>query len=665
MKTSIEKKLNHLVKTRPMTEVVYRPYYIQKGIRQKAVLGGITINFTEIFGENQPYKKVFIKTYVQSLKTEEAFLNVAGSHSAVWFENNLLEPETVDNRGACYRIIVSQEKKPVVIERLLDNLQETMTITLSTVYYRGMDAKDYLTHMKLLSPYGENDIEGIGISEPCFMETEEVSIQWNAPWAKECADKSSACKIDFYDLYGEEQGRYAYALTECTQDGTAYIGKQAVTLQKGEQLLIRADRGNCDGKEWELIYEDPENILSIPLLEAKEKLGKFLVIGSFNHLGPEYALTFSKPYFNAEGKQCFWAPPFKNMAVRPYMDSSFFGQWFYALMVGNYGLLKAAEYVGRDDLIQYFMKGMKNLAEYYDYALYEAEKYGEPTFLQRAVELDNLDSIGAMGLCLSECYMRNMDSTVLSVLQRLAYAAKHNIPRFEDGTYHRENTMWADDIFMSLPFLMRMWEITKENWYIEECFKQIRGYKKRLYMEDEHIFSHIYFLEPQTANWVPWGRGNGWIFISMSDLLKKMKLHHVESIYPKEYEEFINTYKSFTDGLIRCQDEEGMLHQVLNDRTSYQETSCTGMFALGICYGIQCNILDWSYVAYAEKALDGLRKKSITEEGVILGVCRGSSCSMNARYYKELGTVDDDDHGTGIVLLAMTALEELYQYRSR
>ncbi len=666
MKSFMEKILNHMVKTRPMTDIVYRPYYIQKGVRQKAVLGGISIDFTEIFGGSQPDKKIFVKSFAKSLKTEEALLNITGLHHAVWFDNHMLTPEIVDEKGACYRITISSEKKPLVVERILDDLQGLMTITLSTVYYRGMDAKDYLTHMKLLSPYGENHIEGIGISEPCSIETAEADIKWETPWKFDCAEKNNVCKIDFLPLYGREQGKYAYALTKCTKNGTISIDTEHITLRKGECLLVRADRRRSGAKEsWKLIYEDPENILKVPLLEGEENLGKFLVIGSFDYFSPEYIQTFSKPYFNSDGRQCFWTLPVPNMSVRPYMDSSFFGQWFYALMVGNYGLLKAAEYLRRDDLIQYFMKGMRTLAEYYEYALYESEKYGEPTFLQRAVELDNLDSIGAMGLCLAECYMRTMDSTMLSVLWRLADAVKYNIPRFEDGTYHREDTMWADDIFMSLPFIMRMWEITKENWYLEECFRQIRGYKKRLYMEDKQIFSHIYFLESQKVNRIPWGRGNGWIFISMSDLLVKMNLHRVQDIYPNEYEEFVKIYKDFANGLVKCQDEEGMLHQVLDDSTSYQETSCTGMFAAGICYGIQCGVLEWDYVTYAEKAIRGFMKKSITEEGIILGVCRGSSCSMNVQYYKDLGTVDDDDHGTGIVLLAMTALEELYQYMGR
>ena len=44
-------------------------------------------------------------------------------------------------------------------------------------------------------------------------------------------------------------------------------------------------------------------------------------------------------------------------------------------------------------------------------------------------------------------------------------------------------------------------------------------------MEDKKLFSHIYFLKEQTANRIPWGRGNGWVFLSLSDLLYTLHRH--------------------------------------------------------------------------------------------------------------------------------------------
>ncbi len=629
--------------------MVYRPYLMQKGVCQKAVLGGTQICFEEIYDGPMPDKKVYIKTFLQAPRRTQAYLNIAKEHGKVWLEDREIQPTRVDERGFCYEITLDEKPAALVIERALASLLP-MTVTLSTVYYRCMDAKDYLIHMKMLSPYG--DMEGIGVSEAVSLDTDPSQISWTAPWAV-------PERIDFHALFA---GEYASALTCANRDGVVMISSHCICrvggnghwrevkpgiipLEKGQQLLICCKKSG----NWGFAWEDKENILELPLVQTRDDLGKFLVLGRKTD-----DVNFTKP---TEGQ--FWQFPIPGLTVRPYLDSSFFGQWFYALMVGNYGLLKSAEFLGRDDLVSYFEESMKILSEYDDYIRFEAKVYGEPTFHQRAVILDNLDSIGAMGLCLAEYYQRIGNPDTLKVLNRLLEAAKHNIPRFPDGTYHREDTMWADDIFMSLPFLMRVWEITGDKCCLEECFRQLRGFKQRLYMEDQNIFSHIFFLNEGQANRVPWGRGNGWIFLTMGDLLKKMSQYHVWEQYPAEYRELKESYLAFADGLIACQDEEGMLHQVLNDPASYRETSCTGMFAIGIAYGIQCGLLPRAHICYVQKAIGGLLKHSVTEDGVILGVCRGSSCSMDAKYYKQLGTVDDDDHGTGIVLLALTAFQEL------
>ena len=49
----------------------------------------------------------------------------------------------------------------------------------------------------------------------------------------------------------------------------------------------------------------------------------------------------------------------------------------------------------------------------------------------------------------------------------------------------------------------------------------------------------------------------------------------------------------------------------------------------------------------------------IDSSGNIYDVCRGSSCSMEAKYYIELGTVDNDDHGTGIILSALYEMSRI------
>ena len=65
------------------------------------------------------------------------------------------------------------------------------------------------------------------------------------------------------------------------------------------------------------------------------------------------------------------------------------------------------------------------------------------------------------------------------------------------------------------------------------------------------------------------------------------------------------------------------------------------------------------YLPVVEKAVDGILNNSVAPNGDIYGVCRGSGCCYDWKYYAQLGTVCGDDHGTGIVLAAICELIEL------
>lgn len=695
MEQIMERILAHMMETRPRSQVVYRPYYARDGIRQKAVLKGWEIDPKKLWPDGKKGQQGFLKAYVQAQKAEKALLNLKGSHAAVFYHDKRIQPQCEDERGSCYEIRVSAEPKELVIQCDLGESSRRLEMVISTVYYRGMDAKDYLNHIRLINPCKAPAMEGLAAAGPYPEGTHYRDARWELPH-EPCGEAASRV-VDFGKWYGKERGRVAYAVSSCRKAGRIRVsclsesrifvngigtdssqgslqktetGFKELLLKEGDVLLIKSLK-SCDG--WGFCCEDENDVLELPMVKVKERFfGKFLLVGAFGTeadirsenrnmdvaFGPERRLQWKIPYFNGEGQRCFWRFNLEGIYLRPYLDTSFFGQWFYALMVGNYGVLRASEYLEKKELTDYFLENMQLLADYYEYMKFDAALFGEPAFLQRAILPDNLDAIGAMGMCLAEGYKRTLDGRILSVLLSLAAAAGKQIPRFEDGTYCREDTMWADDTFMSIPFLVRMWEITGEEEYLSECFCQLTGFRKRLYMEEKGLFSHIYFPERREANRIPWGRGNGWVFLTLADFLRKLSVHGMAHKMKEKAEEWILFFREFAAGVAGCQDEEGMWHQILDEETSYQETSCTGMFVAGLSYGITCGFLDPVYIHSARKGMEALLSKAVTKEGVVKGVCRGSGCSMERSYYRKLGTVDDDDHGTGIILLAMTALQE-------
>jgi hypothetical protein len=96
-----------------------------------------------------------------------------------------------------------------------------------------------------------------------------------------------------------------------------------------------------------------------------------------------------------------------------------------------------------------------------------------------------------MGMNFCDLYALKPSDEVKHVIDSLYDAMCKNIPRFPDGTFHRETTMWSDDTFMSMPFLSRLGKLTGDKKYFDECICQINGFFKRLFMEDEKLISHI------------------------------------------------------------------------------------------------------------------------------------------------------------------------------
>src|SRR5699024_8692371 len=126
-----------------------------------------------------------------------------------------------------------------------------------------------------------------------------------------------------------------------------------------------------------------------------------------------------------------------------------------------------------------------------------------------------------------------------------------------------------DDLYMSIPFLCRYAEISKDDQYLKEAAKQLLLYKKHLFLDGLNLMSHVYHVEKEKRTNTVWGRGNGWVIFSLAELLK---------LLPSEFEEYRpikEFYLQMVEGILAQQGESGLWHQVLSDHQSYAESSCT------------------------------------------------------------------------------------------
>ncbi len=514
----------------------------------------------------------------------------------------------------------------------------------------------------------------IGMSEMDFDKKLYPVINWSDDEMK---------KGQLTRMFGTPNGQYAVGYTKVFADDinntthkftldtkgetVVYINKKEVFKTKGGKETFDATlplgtydvyvKCICDGNDWGYTLEcDTVEFESAARVKGTDDV--WMYIGTFVN-DFEFPFDTASDMLHIVGEPAtYWRLDAPDTFVRPYNENTLFGRWNYPLGVTMYGLLHTAIAIGSEDIKNYIKDHVQLCIDTLEYALWDKEQYGGATSIHNLLtSIDSLDDCGSFASMMLEVnkYLGLRD--VKKVADYVGDYIYNHQSRLEDGTFFRKEmmhhfhnmTMWADDLYMSVPFLVRYSQFTGDQKYLDDAANQFFGFKKRLFMPEEKIMSHVYDFKYDSKTNVPWGRGNGWVVFSMTELLEVLPEDH-----PKRNDliEFLNT---LCEGYLALQDDEGMWHQVLNDHESYPETSCTSMFIYAFSRGIRFGWLKnpEKYVKAIYKAWKGISKTSVDSNGNVYGVCRGSEFSFIADYYKyELGWNLNDTHGTGIVMLA-------------
>lgn len=375
------------------------------------------------------------------------------------------------------------------------------------------------------------------------------------------------------------------------------------------------------------------------------------------------ALTFKKP-IEALGGPTFWRVDLPDTFIRPFNEGVLYGEWNYPLGVTLYGMIQSARMLENEPLARYVEGHMRKCTDFYDYCMWDKAFYGAAPFHNQLTTIDSLDDCGSFASALLEVMEDRDIPEGRKIADMVADYMEHGQQRLGDGTFYRNKsympimneTMWADDMYMSIPFLCRYYRLSGDAVYLDDAVRQVKNFYRYLYMPKQQIMSHIYDTHYGIQTEVPWGRGNGWTLFSITELLAVLPEGHPER------EAVLAVYRNLCEGYLRLQGEEGMWHQVLTFPDSYPETSCTAMFIYGFARGVRYGWLNdpAPYARAARKGWEALCRTAIDWKGNIYGVCRGSGYSFSKEYYaNDLGWNFNDTHGTGIVMLAGIEAEKM------
>ncbi len=261
----------------------------------------------------------------------------------------------------------------------------------------------------------------------------------------------------------------------------------------------------------------------------------------------------------------------------------------------------------------------------------------------------SLDDCGAMSAGLMDVNALVYKKEYRAYLDRAANYISHKQLRFADGTLSRPQprnmTIWADDLFMSVPFLARMGKLTGDRRYFDDAIKQVENFNKYLYDPASGLFFHNYYSEVGMNGVAHWGRCNGWLAMAQVELLKNLPANH-----PKRAQ-LIKLLLRQMVGFSRYQDQTGLWHQVLDKPDSYLETSVTAMFVYAIAHSVNEGWIDPTYMTIAREGWKGLASK-VTDDGQLQDVCVGTGIEDNIEFYYTRPTKLNDTHGLGAFLLA-------------
>ena len=486
----------------------------------------------------------------------------------------------------------------------------------------------------------------------------------------DCKNKESLLKINC----GADTELAIYLngkLIQCiAAEGKASTREIFLPNFKKSALLVIRGRHTTVNPGWGWIIEESEGYQRVLPFEVRGTQQKSMYIGTFAIHSEEAVKKFPvNRVWKETDRTFYYRLDEPRTTIRPVLENLLFARWNYPLGVTLYGMMRSARYLKDSHIMQYVQKHIETCVGFYEYSLWDQATYGYSEINTQLLNISMLDDCGSFANAMLEYRFGAEDSENVMEIRKIADKIASYISivqeRQPDGAFYRickgnfmENTLWADDLYMSVPFLCRYYRMTGDASYIHDAAKQLLLFRKYLYMNEQNLMSHVYDFKYQTMTAMPWGRGNGWVFFSLSEILEAL---------PEEdefYEQLLDFFRLLADGYMDRQLENGMWPQLLDHPESYPETSCTAMFVYGLCRGLRYAWLSDGQRERAEKcAMNGwkaLTDIAIDSRGNVYGVCEGSAYSFKPEYYtEELGWVLNDPHGTGIVMLAGMELQLL------
>lgn len=312
------------------------------------------------------------------------------------------------------------------------------------------------------------------------------------------------------------------------------------------------------------------------------------------------------------------------------------------------GMLLASEVTGEDYFKEYSYDRLGLIA---DIAAYHKPSNVADSPIHSVLKPGALDDSGSLCAAMIKTKMSGFDNQNLDpVIQNLADYISNQQFRLADGTLARnrplDNTLWLDDLFMSVPALAQMGHYTGDHKYFDDAVKQVKQFTTRMFHKQKGLYMHGWVQAMQVHPAFYWARANGWAVMTLVELLEVLPKDH------QGYNFVLNQLRAHVKGLVKYQDGSGFWHQLLDKNDSYLETSATAIYTYAIARAINRGYID--ALAYSPTVILAWNAVStkVNAKGAVEGTCVGTGMAFDPAFYYFRPVNTYAAHGYGPVLLA-------------
>ncbi|OLY90901.1 Rhamnogalacturonyl hydrolase YesR [Cnuella takakiae] len=315
------------------------------------------------------------------------------------------------------------------------------------------------------------------------------------------------------------------------------------------------------------------------------------------------------------------------------------------------GALNAAAATGDKRFADYTHQRLQLIADVAPYFKKVLKQNPKATAPVRSVLMPHaLDDAGAICAAMIKAQKEGNKANLRPLIDNFIGYISSKEFRLPDGTLARNrpqpNTLWLDDLFMSVPALAQMGSLTGDQKYFDDAVKQVLQFSQRMFNKEKGLYMHGWVQEMAFHPQFHWARANGWAAMTMVELLEVLPKTHAG------YKPVLAQLQAHIQGLAAYQDGTGFWHQLIDRNDTYLETSATAIYAYAIARAINRGYVDKkAFAPVALLAWNAVATK-VTDKGQVAGTCVGTGMGFDPAFYYYRPVNVFAAHGYGPVLLA-------------